>query len=373
MNRTRSQGQSREEREENRRIAKSAKCLNKSLRRRVQCRNLRSEPTSHLSNSNQSSELSHCSSHREHQDLPEAEPEPVQQPTTTNELWIPPVWRSDLFDTQQSMPSVPPQPSASRAQIQSSTSGTPAPIQAPSSRDKSFGPEESYDRWSDSVVHGREMEEELRDLVDVPVTNDSAVQTSPGRQSGKASADSVIEQTIGGSSRTSDRPDTAHLNPRENGSKKEGKRRESSAAGNTNISKSLERSKIQEPGVNIGRSDASRASKNSNRKLPRSQFRLNDELGSAETYVRRQGGLPRHQSTSGPIENGHEERSLSTAPKQVTAEVRAKLQDASLDYKKQKELKRLAEKRRRDTKGIVIGDPIEDDEFERKKKRGRGM
>lgn len=67
------------------------------------------------------------------------------------------------------------------------------------------------------------------------------------------------------------------------------------------------------------------------------------------------------------------ERINTQTPKHTTVEARAPFHDESIDYKRPKELKKLAERRKLDTRGVVTGDPEEDDEFKRKKRFCGGL
>ncbi|TID20795.1 hypothetical protein E2P81_ATG05424 [Venturia nashicola] len=67
-----------------------------------------------------------------------------------------------------------------------------------------------------------------------------------------------------------------------------------------------------------------------------------------------------------------EDEKHSQAHKHTISEARANWYSAKADYKRSKNLKPVAEKRKRDGQGVVTGDPEEDDEFERRKRWGRG-
>lgn len=67
-----------------------------------------------------------------------------------------------------------------------------------------------------------------------------------------------------------------------------------------------------------------------------------------------------------------EERRNTKPPKLTPAKALENAKSAKADYERRKNLKPVAEKRKRDGRGVVIGDPVEDDEFERKKSLGRG-
>lgn len=82
-------------------------------------------------------------------------------------------------------------------------------------------------------------------------------------------------------------------------------------------------------------------------------------------------GSPRNENTGEFRINVGEDRNDTETPQLSIAEARAKFQNAPGDYKTWKKLKKLAEERKRDTRGVVTGDPEDDDEYERRQRWAR--
>lgn len=341
---------------------------NLTTRRKNDIQQTRSTPhdvvfSSRGSTSSRPSESSPRSCQRETR-LPHGDdPSPVERCATSIELAIHSPSELAISGAHQPMRIAPPESSVPR---------TAPSFQAPRIRDRGFGPEESYGRWPDSIVQGREGEEESEDQTENTSAHDVEFKVGPDRRKGQSPADSIIDQGIGNSSATLYRANTNHSNPLESSSKNRGGRGASGMAGTSkNPSSPVRSRKIRENNTNKRHSDTSRASAYRNQKRSISPFRPDDRTRTAEPSRRSNMNQLKKRSVSVSITAGHQDRSLTEDARKATVDVRSKLRNTPPDYTTRKELRRVAEKRRRDTEGFLTGNPIEDDEFERRKRRNR--
>jgi hypothetical protein len=128
--------------------------------------------------------------------------------------------------------------------------------------------------------------------------------------------------------------------------------------------------KTSDHGDTIERQNASRTSGVREDRLTESWNGLRSERIGAESS-RTIRSSSRNQSTSGTSRAARAGRDLAEFQEQATDKARAKVQDLSGNNKKRKELKKLYERKKRDTTGTVLGDAQKDDEFDRKKRRSR--
>ncbi|KAE9974451.1 hypothetical protein EG327_008746 [Venturia inaequalis] len=383
-----------------------------------------------ISSSNRSSELSYRS--RPGEDIsPSNNQSPVLRFSTSNQLRIPLSQGSNLYEVPRPVNSVLPDSSPAPSPLRTSARRPQVPIQAPRVRDRGFGPEESYGQWPDRVWDDSEIDVEPGDDVGHSFSSnaseshgldgrdDNSVHVAPlaphesrykeetPRREAVLDSDHNFDDCMEHSVHRGNPGKAAQIHTRSKDAKRgTGLQMTRGLIDNGNDRRESDLHETRDP-VNNGRAvqtpsrrfeslprivacqDSSRRSRcnaNASEMRMRSLSNGTDHRGdksweqdvsdwhgeeSEAEASRNHRGISRNQHISESSNGVGEERLDSKTSRLTTSEALATIHDASADYKRRKDLKKLAEKRKRDMRGVVTGDPEDDDEYKRRQRWAR--